>query len=63
MIRITIRTDNAAFEDHGSRYEIARILHDLAHRFERSGRLLVQDLNGHTVGDVKLTAKDAALAD
>ncbi len=53
-ITITIRTDNAAFEDDAAG-EVARILRDLAQVFEqrRDGFPLprgLYDLNGNTVG-------------
>ena len=54
-IRIEIETGNAAFDDSPTT-EIARILRDLAKRFERDGippeRL--RDINGNTVGTVTI---------
>ena len=58
MIKITIKTDNAAFSD--GRTELARILRDLADRFENSRALIVRDVNGNTCGSVTLTGKDRA---
>jgi hypothetical protein len=51
-VTIAISTGNAAFEgDYG--YELARILRELADKFE-SGQepLKIRDINGNTVGSV-----------
>ena len=54
MITITMKTYNAAFEDYAA--EVARILRDLADRYERDQTHLdgatLRDLNGNTVGKV-----------
>lgn len=50
--RVTIRTDNAAFEGQDYGHEIARILRSLASDLEaghRGGQSL-RDINGNTVG-------------
>jgi hypothetical protein len=52
-VTITIETQNAAFDD-APAYEIARILRDLAERFERDEippRILF-DANGNAAGSV-----------
>jgi hypothetical protein len=64
MITITIKTENAAFQDGNRAYEVARILRHLADRIgvdlpPQSPKLL--DINGNTVGEVKLTGKDRSL--
>lgn len=57
MIRITIKTDNAAFEDR--EIEIARILHALADRIlDRDPPRYVSDINGNRCGSVTVTGKD-----
>lgn len=51
MFKLEIDTGNAAFEDEGKGYEIARILRDIAAKVENgadSGS--VRDLNGNKVG-------------
>lgn len=51
MYTVTIKTDNAAFEDDMG-YEIARILRQLADRVERGeeGDIILRDVNGNRVG-------------
>lgn len=63
MITITIKTDNAAFEDQGRAFEIARILKTLAARLEQGYYLSpnLLDANGNTVGTFKATGKDGRL--
>lgn len=60
MITITIRTDNAAFEDGAKWGEVQRILTEVSRRFSGlppfDKRIL--DANGNTVGEVKLTGRD-----
>jgi hypothetical protein len=54
MVRVTINTDNAAFDDGNREDEIARILEVLARRFrnrETSRRGRVQDVNGNSCGE------------
>jgi len=58
MIKITINTDNAAFED-SRELELARILFDVAEKIQ-SGYLWptphgypLRDLNGNTVGTIE----------
>jgi hypothetical protein len=60
-MKVTIKIDcaNAAFEDDPA-LEVARILEDLAHRAGLGGlspgdRLKAIDVNGNTVGDLKVT--------
>ncbi len=53
MIKITIQTENAAFDDdqHTSRPELARILHNLANELETDYRheaIYLRDINGNT---------------
>jgi hypothetical protein len=65
MITITIKTDNAAFEEgpyegpYYGAYEVARILQDLANRW-RDGRVQpkLYDVNGNVCGRVMCTGKD-----
>ena len=58
-VRITIATDNAAFEGDGSS-EVARILRKAADNLESEGELLtpgempLRDYNGHIVGELKV---------
>lgn len=61
MLRLSIRTKNAAFENHKSS-EVARILRDLADRLDNADLTypqldgtLLRDLNGNTVGNVRVT--------
>jgi hypothetical protein len=62
VIEIRIETGNAAFEDEPAT-EIARILRELADAFERdggpvdarSGGATLRDVNGNTVGGVRIT--------
>lgn len=50
MFTLSIKTDNAAFEDPNA--EVARILRDAAERVEQGfSRGLLRDINGNTVGD------------
>jgi len=61
MITITIKTDNAAFQD-GNRYaEVARILRQLADQADRNATLSVRDINGNQCGAVACTNKDPYL--
>lgn len=55
-ISITLSTDNAAFEEHEGA-EIARILRDLARKYEGTTYaeeypVTVRDANGNTVGNI-----------
>ena len=53
MVIVKIKTDNAAFENENRDYEIARILRELARKYENgavNGILL--DYNGNKVGTV-----------
>lgn len=55
MFTLNIETSNAAFQDDAAHHEIARILRDLAERFDNgvdSGT--VKDTNGNTVGSFAL---------
>ena len=65
MITITIKTDNAAFQDGNRAAEVARILRTLATKVVdvRGGcaPAHVYDVNGNNVGDVRLTGKDREL--
>jgi hypothetical protein len=54
MIRIEIKTDNAAFRP-DCRDEIVRILQDLVERFGRGPlEQPIRDINGNTVGSVSI---------
>lgn len=55
-VKIEFSTANAAFGEWG-RDEIARILRDLAERFERPGDQsgIIRDLNGNTIGQWSAT--------
>ncbi len=58
MIKISISTGNAAFDDdqHTGRPELARILHKLANELETDYRheaIILRDVNGNTVGEFK----------
>ena len=53
---ITIKMDNAAFEDQGKEYEVSRILQRLAGDIATSAiteidGLSLRDLNGNTIGE------------
>ena len=51
MITIEISTSNAAFDGDNKADEIARILHDLADRFDEGDTdLTILDINGNKVG-------------
>ncbi len=55
MFKLTIDTDNAAFED-DREIEIARILTHVAHRIKSGVRAeAVRDVNGNRVGSFDLT--------
>ncbi len=57
-VTITIETGSAAFEDSPAS-EVARILRDLASRFERDGAspcLTLRDMNGNRCGLVSIQA-------
>ena len=57
MVRINILTNNAAFEDGASGQEVARILRELAERYEASGApfpVTLRDINGNVVGKAKI---------
>ncbi len=54
-ITISIETSNAAFEDAGVNYEVARILSELAARIKNDGMeagdvIVLRDENGNKVG-------------
>jgi len=60
--KITIHMDNAAFENPG--LELAQILRDLANKVENSDfadeydrNLSLRDMNGNTVGQLKVTGR------
>jgi hypothetical protein len=67
-ITITINTDNAAFDldnaalqQEGSMLEVARILETLARRFSAGNWPMegpIRDINGNTVGDVRIEEGD-----
>lgn len=65
MITITIKTDNAAFDDGVSgATEVARILRKMAEQLDESAAFrfaTVRDTNGNTVGRIMLTGKDRRL--
>lgn len=52
MFNLSLRTANAAFEENGTHYEVARILREIADDIEDSGNLNgpVMDYNGNKVG-------------
>jgi len=53
MITITIKTDNAAFQESSREWEIARILEELARKYRDGFQpSLTLDINGNTVGTV-----------
>lgn len=56
MITITIKTENAAFEDGNKNAEVARILREIAFRLDEMDNYVtmrVNDSNGNTVCKVK----------
>lgn len=58
MFTLKIKTDNAAFSDGARGAEIARILRDIARQVEdmcEGARCSIQDGNGNTVGEWRLT--------
>jgi len=57
-VTIQIQTGNAAFDESPTR-EVARILRDLASRFERDGLPpeTLRDLNGNACGTVAIEAR------
>jgi hypothetical protein len=64
MITITIKTENAAFQDGNRTAEVARILHKMAVELSTADRFQfakVYDINGNSVGTVHLTGKDRVL--
>lgn len=59
MVTITIKTDNAAFQDGNRVHELARILRVIAANMERHDQpLRVHDANGNECGRVELTGAD-----
>ena len=60
MIRITIRTENAAFSEGQYNAEVAGILYELANKIAQHRTMpdTLHDCNGNTVGSVTLTGKD-----
>jgi len=60
-IKITINTDNAAFEDQGTCTEVVQILHQLATDIDFCDGLgtlskrNLRDINGNNVGSMKVT--------
>ena len=57
MFKLTIKTDNAAFEDDPTA-EVARILRALADRMEGASSdeaYLIHDINGNRVGQAAFT--------
>ena len=53
MINITIKTDNAAFDEGNFGYEVARILQNIAKDFEQdSVKSGYADINGNRVARV-----------
>lgn len=52
MFNLSLRTANAAFQENGTHYEVARILRKIADDIEDSGKLhgSVLDYNGNVVG-------------
>ena len=55
MIKITIQTGNAAFQDDCDA-EVARILRDLADKLEtRQLTTTLRDINGNVVGEIDYT--------
>lgn len=57
MFKLEIETGNAAFDDEGKAYEIARILRDLADKIENGAEAgSVRDINGNKVGSYEVRA-------
>lgn len=59
-VRISIGLGNAAFEGNYGGPEIARILRELADRYEIEGKNIYQklrDINGNVVGEVRVDHK------
>lgn len=57
MFKLEIETGNAAFDDEGAAYEIARILRALADRIENGDSAgSVRDVNGNKVGHFETNA-------
>jgi hypothetical protein len=56
-IVITIDTENAAFDDGQTGRETARILRDLADKYEDGDyrQHILHDINGNSVGNVRYT--------
>ena len=54
-IVITIDTENAAFDDGQTGRETARILRDLADKYQDGDyrQLILHDINGNSVGNVR----------
>ncbi len=60
---LTFDCGNAAFDNGDLHWEIARILHDCAHRvnnggFEPDSSFVIWDNNGNTIGTMTLTEED-----
>ncbi len=52
MLKLTVRTDNAAFQGENLTLELARILHEAAETIGRGHMTgTLRDLNGNTVGE------------
>lgn len=57
MVKIEIKTENAAFEGENQNYEIARILRILADKIEADNSLIycpLGDINGNMVGKFEI---------
>ncbi len=59
--RLSINTGNAAFDDNGPAYELARILRELADRIDGRACLpdevTLYDINGNRVGLAKIAGR------
>jgi hypothetical protein len=59
MVKITIKTDNAVFQNGNRDYEISRVLDDLRNQIEKGYRPnSVGDINGNLVCQIIYTGKD-----
>jgi len=58
MIKITIETENSAFQDENRNFEIARILSDLSRAYADNLNVNnLYDINGNKVGNIQEVTK------
>lgn len=54
MIKISIDTDNASFQDNGIKNELKKIFNSIIGKIERSDVFGLYDSNGNLIGNFKI---------